>query len=522
MALGNLQKRKSVFPASSKGKSASPASKRGKCNTVEAKKGKSSFAESKKRQQRSDSVSVSKSKSVSCYLESKVCSMFSRLIDLGTVADHEPVFYMRKRDQSVMKEGKITRDGVLCCCCSQLFGLSKFEAHAGSALHRPSANMFLRDGRSVMDCLHSAESRGKSSNVTATGRRAPSKGKIESDDGNDNICQICGDGGQLMLCDSCPSAFHYDCLHLDAVPDGDWHCSRCRCGSCGQGKGVESGDSGSSMISCTQCQVSYHQGCVSKSRSGSEGPWFCSKRCQSVFEKLRKLVGHVFLIDKDLSWMLLRSSQEESDAVENAMYKERLSEAHKLLQQCFDPIIDHESGVNVLSQLVYSRESHVKRLDCSGFYTMLLMKGEQLVCVATVRTHGKVLAEMPFIATESGFRHQGMCKALMQALELMLRGVGVYKLVIPSINEVVETWTGSFGFKAMSLQDRKQFAGTNFLLFPGTTLLFKSLIGPMTRSRSEPILEVAEVRGRSVIQVKEQNLASRKSSLSRSQPISCH
>ncbi|KAI5074850.1 hypothetical protein GOP47_0010811 [Adiantum capillus-veneris] len=519
MALGNLQKRKSVFSASSKGRPA--VSKRGKCNLL-VKKGKSAATDSKKRQQKAGLVSGSKRKVVSWPLEGRVCSMFTKLIESGTVADHEAVFYMRKRDQSVMKEGKVTRDGVLCCCCSRIFGLSKFEAHAGSALHRPSANMFLRDGRSIMDCLHSADSTGQSGNATGTGKRVSSKGKSQLDDGNDNICQICGDGGQLMLCDSCPSAFHYGCLHLDAVPDGDWHCSRCRCGSCGLGKGRETGESGSSMICCMQCQVPYHQSCLSKCRSRFEGTWFCTKRCQSVFEKLRKLVGSIFAIDKDLSWMLLRSSGEESIALETATSQDRLCEALKILQQCFDPIIDQESGVNVLSQLVYSRKSSVRRLDCSGFYIMLLMKGEQLVSVATVRTHGKALAEVPFIATECDFRQQGMCRALMQALELMLRGVGVYKLVIPSINEVVETWTSSFGFKAMSLQDRKQFAGTIFFSFPGTILLSKSLIGPMTRSRSEPVLEMAEVHGRSVIQVKEQMLAANKSSLSRSRAISCH
>ncbi|MCO5559844.1 hypothetical protein L7F22_013448 [Adiantum nelumboides] len=512
MALGNLRKRKSVFPTSSKGRPA--ASKRGRCNVVVLKKGKSTSTDSKKRQQKAGLIAALKRKAPSGALVGRVC-IFTKLIDSGTVGDREAVFYMRRRDQFVMKKGKVTRDGVLCSCCSRLFTLSKFEAHAGSTLHRPSANMFLQDGRSIMECLRSANIR------TATGPRVSCKAKVTSqlDDGNENICQICGDGGQLMLCDSCPSAFHYNCLHLDAVPDGDWHCSRCICGSCGLGKSCNLRESGSSMISCMQCRIPYHQSCVSKSQGGFEGPWFCTKRCQSVFEKLRKLVGNVFAIDKDLSWMLLRSSREESDALETEMSKERLSQALKLLQQCFDPIIDQESGLNVLSQLVYSRKSPVRRLDCSSFYVMLLMKGEHLVSVATFRTHGKVLAEVPFIATECDSRQQGMCKALMQALELMLRGVGVYKLVIPSINEVVETWTGSFGFKDMSLQDRKQFAGTNFLSFPGTTLLSKSLIGPMTRSRSEPVLEMAKVRGRSATKVKEQML---KSSLSRSQAISCH
>eukprot|EP00250_Pteridium_aquilinum_P017758 c23772_g1_i1 orf=432-2012(+) len=526
MALGNPQKRKSVFSNSRKGKSVSPPSQRVKSASPETKKGKFLSTESKKKKQKMEALSASPKKKSSCSQEGKVCSVFAKLIDSGTVSDQEAVFYLRKKDKSVMKEGRITREGVLCCCCNHVFFLSKFEAHAGSGLHRPSANMFLRDGRSLMDCQYAAEG-GEACNEAMTSRRScfDRRSFPQSEDKNDNLCQICGDGGELMLCDSCPSAFHYGCLHLDAIPEGDWHCSRCRCGSCGLGKSLDSDQDGASMISCAQCHVPYHQSCLSGHLDGSEGPWFCMKTCHDVFKKLRRLVGRVSSLGRGLSWMLLRSYEEMCDVVKNdagASSEEKLSEALKLLQQCFDPIVDHETGVDVLSQIVFSRTSDTKRLDCSGFYTMLLMKGEQLVSVATIRTHGRSLAEMPFVGTADEFRHQGMCKALMQALETMLRGAGVYKLIIPSINEVVETWTGSFGFKSMSPQDRQQFSGTNILSFPGTTLLSKSLLGPVLRKRTEPALGGhPEVRGRSVIQVKEK-LSLSDNALSGFKPISCH
>lgn len=499
----------------------SPALKRGKFATSEAKKGKSLSLESKKKKQKVETPCVSSKKKTSGFQESRAFGMFVKLIDSGTVLDQEPVFYLRKKDKSVMKEGRITREGVLCCCCNNLFLLSKFEAHAGSGLHRPSANMFVQDGRSLMDCQYAAEG-GQGCKVMAIRRQSSSHGI--SEDKNDNICQICGDGGELMLCDSCPSAFHYDCLHLDAIPKGEhWHCSRCRCGSCGLGKDIESGQDGTSMLSCAQCQVPYHQSCLSERHDTAEGPWFCTKTCQDIFEKLRRLVGRVFPLERGLSWMLLRASEAEKEPLaEDTSPEKKLSEALKVLQQCFDPIVDHESRVNVLSQVVFNHTSHVRRLDCSGFYTMLLMKGEQLVSVATIRTHGKLLAEMPFVGTGYEFRQQGMCKALMQALETMLRGVGVYKLIIPSINEVVETWTNSFGFRSMSSQDRKQFSGTNFLSFPGTTLLSKRLIGPGLRKRTEPVLDGgAEVQGRRLIQTKDKLVPSDKG-LSNFQPISCH
>lgn len=49
--------------------------------------------------------------------------------------------------------------------------------------------------------------------------------------GNMEICRLCGDGGELLCCDSCPSSYHTYCLvpALKDVPDGDWHCPRCAC-----------------------------------------------------------------------------------------------------------------------------------------------------------------------------------------------------------------------------------------------------------------------------------------------------
>lgn len=57
-------------------------------------------------------------------------------------------------------------------------------------------------------------------------------GQMEQDDDeHQEFCRTCKDGGELLCCDSCPSAYHTFCLDppLSEIPDGDWRCPRCGC-----------------------------------------------------------------------------------------------------------------------------------------------------------------------------------------------------------------------------------------------------------------------------------------------------
>lgn len=57
------------------------------------------------------------------------------------------------------------------------------------------------------------------------------EGAAEDDDEHMEFCRICKDGGELLCCDSCTSAYHTHCLSppLSEIPDGDWKCPRCSC-----------------------------------------------------------------------------------------------------------------------------------------------------------------------------------------------------------------------------------------------------------------------------------------------------
>ena len=54
----------------------------------------------------------------------------------------------------------------------------------------------------------------------------------DQDDENSDRCYACGDGGELLLCDGCPAAYHYQCadppLHKhDLKRIDNWYCPPC-------------------------------------------------------------------------------------------------------------------------------------------------------------------------------------------------------------------------------------------------------------------------------------------------------
>jgi chromodomain-helicase-DNA-binding protein 4 len=46
-----------------------------------------------------------------------------------------------------------------------------------------------------------------------------------------DYCEVCQQGGEIILCDTCPRAYHLVCLEpeLEEAPEGKWSCPHCVC-----------------------------------------------------------------------------------------------------------------------------------------------------------------------------------------------------------------------------------------------------------------------------------------------------
>ncbi|KAF8241251.1 hypothetical protein K440DRAFT_646127, partial [Wilcoxina mikolae CBS 423.85] len=77
-----------------------------------------------------------------------------------------------------------------------------------------------------------------------------------------DYCQICFDGGELILCSGCPRAYHDDCLHPDALFGGglgsQFYCPQHQCRSCEQ----KTGNAGGLIFRCRWCEAGYCEDCL--------------------------------------------------------------------------------------------------------------------------------------------------------------------------------------------------------------------------------------------------------------------
>ncbi|KAL8208629.1 hypothetical protein R6Q57_008041 [Mikania cordata] len=429
-------------------------------------------------------------------------TVLSWLIDNSVIVPRTKVLYRCRKDGHTMKEGRVTRDGIKCGCCQMVFSVSKFESHAGSTYRRPSANIFLEDGRSLLDCqLQLKSDQNARLCKTESHRLKGSRLKLIKD--NDYICSVCHYGGELVLCDQCPASFHTRCLGLKEVPDGDWFCPSCCCRICNQNKFSDcEQDTDSNILNCEQCERRYHIGCLkrnegfSKVESCPQTNWFCSTRCEEIYLGINKLLGQLIPVGQDdLTWSILKhkrpdgTNHDPSNMEEITESYSKLNIAVSVMHECFEPVKEPRTQRDIVEDVIFCRWSELNRLNFKGFYTVLLEKDDELVSAATIRIYGEKVAELPLIGTRFRYRRQGMCHTLMNLLEKKLVELGVERLVLPAVPSVLHTWTSSFGFSVMTESQKLDFLGYTFLDFQGTQMCQKLLV------KAQPPAESSILRG---------------------------
>ncbi|KAB1221200.1 Chromodomain-helicase-DNA-binding protein 4 [Morella rubra] len=281
------------------------------------------------------SISVTKTSALLKVLQNCFCidQRLHKLVfeECGLPDGTEVAYYARGQK---LLEGYKKGFGIFCRCCNSEVSPSQFEAHAGWASRRkPYAYIYTSNGVSLHELAISL-----------------SKGRKYSAKDNDNLCISCGDGGNLVLCDGCPRAFHKECASLTSIPPGDWYCTYCqnmferekfvehnenavaagrvsgvdpieqitkRCirivrnieadiSGCVLCRGYDFSKSGfgpRTILLCDQCEMEFHVGCLRDHKMAflktvdallqqelPEGEWFCSMDCTRINSTLQKLL----------------------------------------------------------------------------------------------------------------------------------------------------------------------------------------------------------------------------------------
>ncbi|KAL8505734.1 hypothetical protein ACS0TY_016812 [Phlomoides rotata] len=407
-------------------------------------------------------------------------TVLSWLIHSDAVSVNEVIQYRNLKDDAVMKDGLITRDGILCKCCNKVLSISEFKSHAGFRLNRPCMNLYMESGKPFTLCeLEAWSAEYKARKVT------PQTEQVDEEDQNDDSCGRCGDVGELICCDNCPSTFHQACLFEQDLPEGNWYCPQCRCQICGDAANDKESSELHGALKCSQCEHKYHETCMQ--REGVEmglatGTWFCGDGCHKVYTGLQSRIGSQNVLSDGYSWTLLRciSSDQKINSLQRSVAlkaecNSKLAVAITIMEECFLPMVDIKTGIDMIPQVIYNWGSQFSRLNFSDFYTVVLEKDDVVLCVASIRIHGVAVAELPLVATCSKYRRQGMCRRLINAIEEMLKSLKVEKLVISAIPTLVDTWTVGFGFQPLEEDERRSLSKTNLMVFPGSVWLKKPL-----------------------------------------------
>uniref|UniRef100_A0A672RLA1 Chromodomain helicase DNA binding protein 3 n=1 Tax=Sinocyclocheilus grahami TaxID=75366 RepID=A0A672RLA1_SINGR len=193
------------------------------------------------------------------------------------------------------------------------------------------------DSEQENSSVHSSSVRSDSSGrvkKNKRGRPAKKKKKVLGDEDGDgyetdhqDYCEVCQQGGEIILCDTCPRAYHLVCLEpeLEKAPEGKWSCPHCEKEGiqweakeedfedfeeeCDDVQDVEAGlggeeeeddhmefcrvcKDGGELLCCDSCPSSYHIHCLNPPLPEiPNGEWLCPRcTCPPIKGRVQKIL----------------------------------------------------------------------------------------------------------------------------------------------------------------------------------------------------------------------------------------
>ncbi|XP_054873748.1 chromodomain-helicase-DNA-binding protein 4-like isoform X3 [Amphiprion ocellaris] len=206
----------------------------------------------------------------------------------------------------------------------KLGGFNSKRKRSSSEDDEPDVDSDFEDG-SMNSVSISEGSNSRSSRSKKKPSKSKPKKKKEAEDGDgyetdhQDYCEVCQQGGEIILCDTCPRAYHMVCLDpdMEKAPEGTWSCPHCEKegiqweareeGSDAEEDNGEAGEmeeddhhmefcrvckDGGELLCCDSCPSSYHIHCLNPPLPEiPNGEWICPRcTCPPMKGKVQKIL----------------------------------------------------------------------------------------------------------------------------------------------------------------------------------------------------------------------------------------
>ncbi|XP_075868348.1 chromodomain-helicase-DNA-binding protein 4-like isoform X2 [Nelusetta ayraudi] len=206
----------------------------------------------------------------------------------------------------------------------KLGGFNSKRKRSSSEEDEPDVDSDFEDG-SMNSVSVSEGSNSRSSRSKKKPSKSKPKKKKEAEDGDgyetdhQDYCEVCQQGGEIILCDTCPRAYHMVCLDpdMEKAPEGTWSCPHCEKegiqweareeGSEAEEDNGDAGEmeeddhhmefcrvckDGGELLCCDSCPSSYHIHCLNPPLPEiPNGEWICPRcTCPPMKGKVQKIL----------------------------------------------------------------------------------------------------------------------------------------------------------------------------------------------------------------------------------------